>query len=359
MNNYVPFLKLKVNEVGALGALADDIKRFVTPFFDIPKQKDGATNDTFIALVNKAARSVQRNLGEGYSFFLDNFDIDDTLRIDGKNNYAYVIESFKDLNFIPVVGLDRTVERNRLVFQYKASGVISANVVAIRLLAEDFLSFDLVFDEISDLVEQGKGLFHHWILVLDNRVCANVDAATRAGQIVQFVKNCTKVFGFDAIIFTGSSIPASIKDLLEVESERTYERVELEIYKSACSHLPGASLTLGDYTIVSPLYSEFTIPPAAMRNIMTPKIFYSHANMHYVARGGALRTHARGDLQYNDIAAHLIGQPFYRGPAYSFGSLFLFQKAHGQGKKVTPSSILKPTINAHMTFMVRDYLSLV
>lgn len=359
MNSYVPFLKLKVNEVGALGALNGDVKEFVTPFFDLPKQKDGATTDAFIALVNKAARSVQRNLGVGYTFFLDNFDIDDALHVNGKNNYAYVMDSFKDLSFIPVVGLDRTDERNKLVFQYKASGVISTNVVAIRLLAEEFLSFDLVRDEISDLIELGEGLFHHWILILDNRVCANVDAATRAGQIVQFVKESTAAFGFDDVIVTGSSIPASIKDLLEVESEGTYERIELEIYESASKHLSGTSLTLGDYTIVSPLYSEFKIPPAAMRNIMTPKIFYSHANVHYIARGGALKTHARGDLQYNDIAAHLIGQPFYRGPEYSFGSLFLFQKAHGQGKKVTPSSILKPTINAHMTFMVRDYLSLV
>lgn len=355
MVNYVPFLKLKVNEVGALRALADDIQEGIVPFFDLPKQKDGATSEAFITLSNKAAKSVTKHLGKLQAFFLDNFDIDDTILVNGKNNYAFVIESFSHLNFVPVVGLDRTVERNKLVFEHKASGMIKSDTVAIRLLADDFLSFELVRDEIADLIGQGAGLFKQWVLVLDNRVCANIKVSERVSQIVPFVKKSIAAFDFYSIIITGSSIPASIKELLDVESEGIYKRKELEIYSEAKKNLDGISLFIGDYTIVSPLYSEFTIPPEAMRNVMAPKIFYSYDNLHYVARGGALKTHARGDLQYNDIAENLISKPFYRSPEYSFGDYFLYQKANYEGSGVTPSSILKPTINAHITYMVRDF----
>ncbi len=90
---------------------------------------------------------------------------------------------------------------------------------------------------------------------------------------------------------------------------------------------------------------------------MAPKVIYSYDDVHFVARGGALRTHARGNLQYNDIARDLCSQPFYRGPAYSFGDKFLDDKANGLGNKVMPSTILKPTINAHITYMVRDFVA--
>jgi len=355
MVNYIPFLKLKVNEIGALSILADDIQEEIMPFFDLPKQQDGATPEAFIKMSTKAAKSVTKNLGKFKSFFVDNFDIDDTIVVNGKNNYAFVIECFSDLDFVPVVGLDRTMERNKLVFEYKDSGVIKSDTVAIRLLADDFLSFELVKYEIADLIGQGSGLFNHWVLVLDNRVCTNISVLNRASQIVQFVSKSTATFEFKSVIITGSSVPASIKELLDVESEGTYERKELEIYREASKGLGQINLYMGDYTIVSPLYSEFTIPPEAMRNVMTPKIFYSYDNLHYVARGGALKTHARGDQQYNDIARYLISKPFYRNPGYSFGDHFLHEKASYKGNAVTPSSILKPTINAHMTYMVRDF----
>jgi hypothetical protein len=60
-------------------------------------------------------------------------------------------------------------------------------------------------------------------------------------------------------------------------------------------------------------------------------------------------------LQYNDICGHLVKQPFFRGAPYSFGDAYIDEKAQLAGKGVTPSSILKPTINAHIAFMWKDY----
>lgn len=68
MNQYVPFLKLKVNEVGALCELAADIKSSIVPFFDLPRKKDGMSADEFCELVKKSARSVEKNL-KGINLF--------------------------------------------------------------------------------------------------------------------------------------------------------------------------------------------------------------------------------------------------------------------------------------------------
>lgn len=354
MANYTPFLKAKTNEIAALSALTLDIKSSIVPFLDLPK-KPTMTSDSFRRMVNKAAVALGRHLKEIPAFYIDNFDIDDDILVDGKDNYQFVIETFHELRFIPVVGLDRAAGRNQLVFDAKANGILESDTVAVRLQAEDFASFDLVQDEIQSVLESGDGLFDNWVLILDNRVCLSLDAAFRATEIGKFISACRKNFEFSRIIVAGSSIPASIRDLIQVETELYLDRKEFEIHALTCGELSDNSLGFGDYTVVSPLYSDVDIPPAVMLNVMAPRVVYSYDGAHFLARGGALRTHPRGNDQYNDIAKYLIGKPFFRGAAYSFGDNFLDEKANLVGNMVTPGSILKPTINAHITYMSRTY----
>lgn len=356
MNNYVPFLKLKVNEVAALSVLEKDIKSVVMPFFDLPK-KDAMTSVSFQDLVKKAATSIAKNLKGIEIFFIDNFDIDDSLLIGGRNNYGFVIKTFSNMAFIPVVGLDRSADRNNLVFEGKKDGLIKSDVVAIRLSVEDFESFELVRDDLDDLVKKGEGLFSEWILILDNRLCLNLDSEKRANIISNFLNDAKGAFDPDVVIVTGSSLPSSIREVVAVESEATHNRVELDIFRAIAKTVDGFDLWLGDYTIVSPLYSDLDIPPEAMQNVIAAKIIYSHNDVHYVARGGALKTHPRGRLQYNDIAKSIVSKPFYRGAPYSFGDNFLVEKANNVGSGVTPSSILKPTINTHISWMVKDFVA--
>ncbi|MFZ6774832.1 beta family protein [Undibacterium sp. SXout7W] len=355
MNKYVPFLKLKVNEVGALNELADDLKATIVPFFDLPRKKEGMTAEEFCALTEKSARSVERNLSDFGAFYLDNFDIEDTVKVNGTDNYQFVIDRFCKTNFIPVIGLDRTFARNQLVFDAKKSGQINANQIALRLQAEDIEEFALVQSEILDLFNLGSGLFEQWILIIDNRVCIEIDAGKRAAQLLSFVPACLKAIPFDEVVVTGSSIPASIGDVIGTNSEGVHERQELSIFQPVIEKIRNGKISFGDYTIVSPLYSDIDIPPEALRNVTAPKIAYSYGKVHYIFRGGQLSSHPRGNLQYNDLAERLVSMEFYRTPPYSFGDHYLNEKANGRGKGVTPSSILKPTINAHITYMCRDF----
>lgn len=355
MNNYVPFLKLKVNEVGALSVLSDEIKSAIVPFFDLAK-KDGMTEDEFQEATSKSAKSLARNLKGIKTFFIDNFDIDDSLVVNGKHNYNYVLEAFSSMLFIPVLGLDRAAGRNDLVFKAKANGIIKSNTIALRLLVDDFESFALVSHEIKQLMTRGTGLFSQWILILDNRVCLDILTINRAKILADFLNDSSKLMAFNAVIVTGSSFTSSIGDVIKVLTEREHARNELSIYRALNKQVQGFHLYLGDYTIVSPLYSDLNIPPEMMQNVMTPKVVYTHGDVHYIARGGAFRTNPRGYSQYNDIAEQLIKKSFYRGPKYSFGDQFLHDKANFIGKQVVPNSILKPTINTHITYMFKDFI---
>ena len=227
--------------------------------------------------------------------------------------------------------------------------------MALRLQQDDFESFKLIEDDIRAIVDLGDGLFDRWTLIIDNRFCMNVNAPDRVLQLAGLIRRCHEVFGFEQIIVTGSSIPASISEILKVNAALTHSRVELGIYRGVKKLLPDLPLILGDYTIVSPLYSDAAIPKEAMQNVITAKVTYSFGDAHYLARGGAIKTHPRGPLQYNDIALHIVGSPFYRGAPYSFGDLFLEDKSKFIGKNITANTILKPTINLHMTYMLKDF----
>lgn len=354
MNNYVPFLKLKVNEIAALSVLAEDIKGAIVPFFDLAK-KDEMTGDEFKVMVTKGAKSLTRHVADFPAFFLDNFDIDDTLAIDGEHNYAYVLTAFRGMNFIPVVGLDRVVGRNELVFTAKKNGLIKSDSIALRLLSDDFENFALVADDIAKLMKLGHGLFSRWILVLDNRVCADIAPLKRAASLANFLVESAKLMSFQAIIVTGSSLPPSIGDILKVLTEREHGRTELSGYRALNAQVGGLNLYCGDYTVVSPLYSDVELPVEILQNVMTPKVVYTYGDVHYMARGGAFKTHPRAHFQYNDICEQIIKKHFYRQSAFSFGDNFLWEKAQFVGKQVTPNSILKPTINTHITYMFRNF----
>lgn len=353
---YTPFLKLKANEVAAIASLSDAVKDKIVPFFDLAR-KSGMSPAGFGSMVSKSAVKLKKYLGLTRPFFLDNYDIDDNILLNGQPNYAVVLHEFRDMNFVPVVGLNRAAAHNQAVFNAKAGGLLKSSAVAIRLVEEDFESFGLIQGELADLIKAGAQ-FAHWVLVLDCRMCRNVDPAAHAAKLASFISQATKVFGFSLIIVAGSSIPAAIGEIAKVEVRCNVSRVELQIY-GAIRAMGLNPVGFGDYTIVSPLYSDVTLPPEMMRTVTAPKVLYSHGDLHFIARGGALKTHARGNLQYNDLASEIVAQPFYRGAPYSFGDDFLNVKAQMIGKQVTPGSILNPTINAHITYMATAHPLLV
>jgi len=350
---YTPFLKLKSNEVGALATLSPALKEWIVPFFDLPR-KDGMTAKSYQVLLEKSARKIEKNLGTIKPFFLDNFDIPDDVALAGSSTYASLIDHFQKTNFIPVLGLDRLPSHASAVFSAKRLGIIKSDVVAIRLLEEDFESLPLIQAEIQDLINQGSD-FSTWCLILDSRMCSNLNIIGHAKKIADFIVAIRAVFDFSEIIVTGSSVPASIAEAAKPNQATSLTRVELQLFQQIINVHCLGGVGFGDYTVVSPMYSDISIPPEMMQNVMAPKIIYSDQFHHYIWRGGALKTHARGSLQYNDIATQIISQVFYRGSGYSYGDGYLDQKANMLGSGVTPSSILKPVINAHISYMAIDH----
>jgi hypothetical protein len=352
-NNYTPFLKFKVNEVAGLSALSEELQSKLTPFFDFAR-KDGMTREEFEKNAAACCKKTKKYLEIFPYIFVDSFDIPDSIAQFKSANCKVIIDAFSDIEYVPVLGLDRAINHNSTIFDAKAGGEIISDKVAIRFQAEEFSSFDLIEEELLDLVTEGSKFFSDWIFIFDCRVCLESNRIKLATEIANFVSAADSAMNIQQYIIVGSSIPASITDIAKPSDESVLARAELDIFHAAQLKSKGIALSLGDYTIVSPLYSELTLAPELLLSVTAPKVFYTFENFHYIARGGRIKTGGYG--QYDVICEQIVTKRFYRYSSYSWGDNFIQERADGIGEKnVTPSTILKPTICAHIEYMARSY----
>lgn len=350
MSTYIPFLKAKQNEIKSISELTEEVRDAICPFFDFPKKKDGYEEDKFVAAAERIWKRLQKNLGNNFPFYFDNFDLEEGLKVGGEHNYSHLLQLLTNMNVIPVVGLDRSEEHNNAVFDSKQAGTLKSDVIAFRVCPEDFESFEVSEDDIKGSLSHIFDQFETIDLILDCRVCSNLKAATVASQIQDFSQKVCAKYSVRRVIVTGSSIPASISEILKVDSEHLLTRNELAIYSAVKTKHKHASVILGDYATVSPNYSDVDLPPEMLQNVMTAKLTYTIPGAHYFIRGGGMKVN--GSKQYFVMAKRLCSQSFFRGKSYSSGDAYLEEKSRGQGSNCSPNAVIKPAVVAHISYMV-------
>ncbi len=355
MSNYVPFLKLKSSETMALDALSSDVTTNVTPFFDLARNTKLDENG-FVNYVLKRERACQKYLSKFDYFYLDNFDISSSLTVNNKNCYWHTLDAFREHSIVPVVAIDRDPDHVDSVKHFRNKyGDNFSNTVCVRFTVEDFEDFDLVENEIDNKLDGCLNLFQSVDLVFDCRLCSSLHLSKISNQIAAFYQKFQSKYSVRNSIVTGSSIPASSSELLKPNSHVIIERKELILqnilrdeYKSKIE------FSIGDYATVSPEYSDVVIPPEQMQSRITPRICYSFDQNFVMYRGGAIKTHKRGRKQYNDLAETLVRNSFFRKGS-SWGDNFLFEASRNGNFSVTQTTIVKPQLNAHISYMASSY----
>lgn len=356
MNKYTPFLKFKANEMGALKLLKKEELCSITPFFDLATKKD-ITSEDIENTITKGVRKFEINFSDCNGFYIDDYDLEDTLMINGEIVYKFIIDTYSSLPYVPVIGLDRSEERTNVLLEPS----IKSEILALRFTEEDFSSYDICEDDISELIEllfnNDETPFNKLHMIIDCRVCRNADVTTISTLISKFISEISSDYDFEKIIVTGSSISSNYVENVETDQRKTIQRSECEIFEQVSLHLEAEVLPLeiGDYTVITPEYSDVSIPVTALRKVMTPKVVYSYDTAHYFLRGKAMESHPDGAGQYDTLCYELINLPFFRGKPYSKGDAYLVQKANHIGNNAQPGFMNKHLINAHITYMLKDY----
>jgi len=349
---YIPFLKLKSNEVMALEDLKSDVLANITPLFDIPRTKDMNDSD-FIERVRIALKSLNAHWDNDKTFYIDVFDITPTLKPKGNNIYKYTLDNFSQFKIIPVVGLDRDQTHLDSVIDFLKKKSKNGKV-AIRLLPSDFSNYDAVAAEIDESLGDIINSVKNVDLLLDARILTRDSVNRIANDAGNFVSKFTSKYKVRRIVLSGSSIPSSISDIVGTNGGARLTRLEKQLWIAFNSKCKLNNVALGDYGLVSPEYSDIDLDPKMFPNIMSPKIIYTYNSDYYAVRGAAFKTHPQGYDQYFDLAQKVATKPFFRGSSFSAGDKYVYQRSLRRGTHGSPGSWIKVTVNAHLSFVGQE-----
>lgn len=347
---YVPFLKLKQNECLALRRMTSECHGLITPFFDIPREKD-MDEAKYISRVSASQKFVERTLKETpFDFYLDVFDVPLNINVQGRHIYEYALSELSNFNPIPVVGLDRDIGH---IVSAKDYLIASGNKrVAIRLLEDDLGSYDFAAMQIDSVLGDVVAIASEVDLIIDLRLLVESKIGGIIANAIAFIKKSIASGVYRRVIVSSSSIPPSISEIVKPQSEKYFARHEWPVWNAISGSFPEA-LIYGDYTVVSPDFVEFDLAVELMRTVQTPRVIYTGLDTSYAVRGGALKTH--GDSQHYVLSDKLIATGMFRHGIYSQGDKYIesIQKRIAKSSG-NAGSWIAATVNAHMTFLLKN-----
>jgi len=367
---YVPILKWKRGEQGALSELSEKVKNSVMPLIEIvlppPKEiseieeydeyssrRDSELNETVVATA-KQLKDVwgRRPLFVDFSLVYPN----------SVKNYSVneIISTADDLNLsiVPVINLSDDESYLQLISSLQSS---FKNGVCIRITIPDIKDVSAITSldmKIADFVSRYGVSYSSIDLIVD------LKETTDTLPYVTLARNAemlSKLNDFRSFILASGAFPSDLGKC-RTDEENYLERSDWRNW-NRLSGLEGIKRipTYSDYTIRHPVYDE-----AALRHHPTASLKYTLDSNWYVMKGQKLRNE-----QYLAHANVLMGlKGIYYGADFSWGDAFILEKGNYLPKylkilKETPEKAkgtgnaetwIKVCINHHVSVTV-DQLS--
>jgi hypothetical protein len=348
--HYVPVLKGKAGELDALSNLSVSAKENITPLIDVPRHVDNKNKGKSFQrhiddFVKKISSSWSGNI------CVDLFDIPLSRRLDdGSHPVEYLFERLAggEVNSISVTGLDRDDDYNKAIKEISDK---YESGVCVRLQVDDLEVPEDALDELDDML----GFFNLSIeeidLVLDLRSIRTLDVDVAVDIVSSSLDELSSAGTPRTISLTASSIPQSLSEDVNTNSEGLVERKEVLIWNKILQKYSTHPLmpAFGDYTTVHPDYVDLDM--RIISNRMGPSIRYTSIGNWYVIRGSSFRSHPKGYKQYYDLAKQLVSSSYFMGEDYSYGDSIMYEKSQDVGGTGNPGTWVKLSVNHHMTYI--------
>jgi len=344
---YVPVLRWKLGERGALAALAISDKAKVIPiieptsaaFPDEGKHSAGSVITSMITFASQVGDAWQDNPA-----FVDFHLIPPHIEgVSGPHSLeTFFIHSVKKgLRITPVIGLDH---RSRLQSAAIRVARSAKSGLAIRL-RPCHTARPSWFGQILEILEAANVPVEKAHLIIDRTVV--VDGAMSVDAILPRIPN---LGSWRSVTVIGGSFP---KDLSELKGTGQFLLPRTE-WRSWLRFLNGASCdfkpAFGDYTTQHALFGE---PPKPSN--FSASIRYTTADSWLVMKGESVfKPGAAGYDQWPANAMLLCEREEFSGASFSEGDAFISAKANDGSRPGTASLWLEATVNHHMTFVIRQ-----
>jgi hypothetical protein len=320
--HYVPILKGRDGEYGALQTLDAPIRQALTPLVEIPpvpwdyeEEKPAKTVDEHL---KKVGQKIQRAWGPSRRLFVDLLWIANSERmVDGGHPVTDVFRSLRihNIDAVPVVGLlrgDDYVQACREIVDEDNRGI------CMRIQREDFTDFEDLGAAIGEVLDRVDTTISSADLILDLRALTPDERNCSVNTLCTFVNRLPRLGEWRTFTLAATSFPQNLAGLPPSDSS-SIPRQEWILWtglsrrRNQIARIP----TFGDYAISHPEPAE--VYPRVMRP--SASIRYACDNAWLIFKARNLRDHGYG--QFHQLCRLLVQRAEYSGKSFSWGDQYI------------------------------------
>lgn len=349
---YYPFLKSKRGELRALKTLQKHTE-FI-PVIDFLSAK-GITNPaTLDEMIKKFHENILEYLSPQKLFYLDHFDVPLEARTSSGAHYVSTHEGLivRGFEIGLVTGLDRDIDYNKATKDLAEKYDLS---IAIRLLKDDLSIPRIMLNDLKALLQYFKNISQVKIII-DLKVVSKESLSNDIERVINTLKLLASIENIQEIIIASSSFPDTIGDIVSTGHNCNYPRFEHLLWNQVNESVDTPQLTFGDYTVVSPDFTELVLEKGAVPTI-APKATYTLSDFYYITRGKSTKAHPLGYKQFIILAREVTALKDYRNGSSSEGEKYISmisnENEHSRrSKSGSPETWITATVIQHV-----DYIS--
>jgi len=354
--HYVPILKAKDGEYGALQTLPPTVHRAITPLLEIPPIDWDYAADRPKKTIDQHLKKVGQKIERAWSgrgrLFVDlPLWIPASERMmDGRHPLEFVFTSLRmrGIEAIPVIDLLRPAEYLSACREIIAE---DQRGVCARIHPDDLVGSDGVDDAIGSVLETVGTDIRSADLVLDLRALTP-DEPMDVGGLVEIAERLPRLSRWRTFTVAATSFPRNLAGLPPSDFS-LIPRGEWDLWENLVrgSRLIDRLPTFGDYGISHPEPSE--VDPRIIRP--SASIRYTHDSCWLVPKARNLRDY--GYDQFHEVCEALVRRTEYAGRQFSWGDNYIYDCAARRVGTGNLTTWRKVGTSHHLAFAVRQLAS--
>ena len=365
--HYIPILRWKGAERGALNGLSDISKDNTTPLVEFimpnPSQDEIKNNSlsTPKDLLEFSRKKLEKdtpkmlnqiiNTWGKNNLFVDVHLIDSLVRAKFLTEVLKFTET-KDLFLIPVLNIIPVVSINtdKAVYEIVAEyAKRTANGLCIRIV-ESNLKIPAFADVIHECIDAYGLNISNIDVIVDYKI---VDNKTDILKLIDDINRIPVMKNWRTFTIAGGAFPKDLSGF-EKHTRNIIKRYDYLLWKELLKYLHRKP-SFGDYTTQHPIY----MPPISMSN-PSASFRYTYYEEWIIDRGeGLMNPKGQGFNQYPALASLVVNQKEFMGADFSAGDNYIATIASNIEKTGNPKTWLQAGINHHMTLAADQVASVV
>jgi hypothetical protein len=349
---YLPALKAKAGEFGAIQKLSDKAKSRILPMFEVlpvplvwPARTPKSPLETHLDSIRT---KIAKCWGKERPFLIDFFDLPLSERTStGAHPVSHFFSELEDaVSPIPVTGLDRDDDYNSAI---SAAVAVTKGAAAIRLLIEDIELPAKTSLPLSKMISHLGVVPQRSYLILDFRELREDLVSRSIPLALASLRAISRLDSWKATVVLASGMGL---DGIRSSTTSKVHRTELDLWKGVLAGKPPTVPLFGDYGVVNP---EFTEPIDPRKIKPSAKIRYTRDTDWVVLNGSSYRKNPK---QFHQMASGIVSDEGYAQKNFSWGDSYIAGCAKMQLGPGNLTTWVQVDVNHHIELVSQQIANL-